>query len=175
MVIDKVKLARILKGTALPATATFFSPKSSYWEDSVAWEHNPEQVKAMVYDQYVTQTNPGPAAMMIYAWEDAHGHGSFIADAAFTSGAIENACCNYSRISSPDLDALVAKGHDGDLAVSEQAYKDVARYIVRDQAASVPLLYPVRCELANKRVKNYQTAVYPSGQSKRFEIYWIEE
>lgn len=219
MAIDKVKLAKIMRGTATPATGTFFSPKSRYWEDGVAYPHDPEQAKkllaeaglaygfeapfwwqnqppytdigpaiiedlaqigitckaeAMVYDQYVTQTNPGPPAMMIYAWEDAYGHGSFIVDGAFTSGAIKNGCCNYSRISSPELDAMVTKGHDGDLAVSDQAYKDVARYIVQEAAAWVPLLYPVRCELANKRVKGYETASYPSGQSKRFEMYWIE-
>lgn len=218
MSIDKARLAKILKGTAIPATGSFFSPKSRYWEDGVALPFDPEGAKKLlseagfadgfeapfwwqnqppytdigpaivedlaqigirckaepkVYDQFVTETNPGPPAMMIYAWEDAYGHGSFIADAAFTSGAIANACCNYSRITSPELDKMVAGGHNGDLELSDKAYKDVARFIVKEQAAWVPLLYPVRCELANGRVKGYQTAVYPSGQSKRFERYWI--
>ena len=35
------------------------------------------------------------------------------------------------------------------------------------------LLGPVRADLANSRVKGFQTAVYPSGQSKSFYRYWI--
>lgn len=219
MAIDKAKLAKVMKGTGVPATGTFFSPKSRYFEDGVAYPYDPEgarkllaeaglgdgfeapfwyqnqppysdmgpaiiedlaqigircKAEAKIYDQFIQETNPGPPAVILFAWEDAYGHGSFIADAAFTSGAIGNGCCNYPKIADPKIDELAKLGHDADFAVSDQAYRDLARIVVQEKALWVPLLYPVRCDLANKRIKGFESAVYPTGQAKRFDMYWIE-
>ena len=219
MAIDKVRLARVMRGTGQPATGTFFSPKSRYFEDGVAHAYDPEGARALlaeagfpdgveapfwyqnqppyndmgpviiedlaqigitckaeakIYDQFIQETNPGPPAIILFAWEDAYGHGSFIIDAGFTSGAIDNGCCNYPRVADPRIDELAKLGHSADLAVSDQAYRDVARLIVQEEVLWVPLLYPVRCDLANSRVGGFQSAVYPTGQAKRFDTYWLK-
>lgn len=219
MAIDKSKLAKVMKGTGVPATGTFFSPKSRYFEDGIAYPYDPEgarklladagfadgfeapfwyqnqppysdmgpaiiedlaqigircKAEAKIYDQFIQETNPGPPAVILFAWEDAYGHGSYIADAAFTSGAINNGCCNYPKIADPKIDELAKLGHEADLAVSDKAYRDLAKIIVQDKVLWVPLLYPIRCDLANKRVKGFESAVYPTGQAKRFDMYWIE-
>ncbi|MBN9072608.1 MAG: ABC transporter substrate-binding protein [Rhizobiales bacterium] len=221
MAVNKQKLAKVMKGTGVPANGTFFSPKSRYFEDGVAYPYDPEGAKkllaeagfpngiedvpfwyqnqppysdmgpailedlaqvgikckaeAKIYDQFIQETNPGPPAVILFAWEDAYGHGSYIIDAAFTSGAIQNGCCNYPKVADPKIDELAKLGHSADLAVSDKAYRDVARLVVKDKVLWVPLLYPVRCDLANKRVKGFESAVYPTGQSKRFDMYWIED
>jgi ABC-type transport system substrate-binding protein len=219
MAIDKAKLAKIMKGTGVPANGNFFSPQSRYHEDGVALPLDREKAKqllaeaglaggfevpfwyqnqppysdmgpaiiedlaqigitckadAKIYDQFIQETNPGPPAMILFAWEDAYGHGSYIIDAAFTSGAIDNGCCNYPRVADPRLDELAKLGHSADLAVSDKAYKDASRLVVQELVLWVPLLYPVRSDLANKRIKGFQSAVFPTGQAKRFDRYWIE-
>jgi ABC-type oligopeptide transport system substrate-binding subunit len=109
--------------------------------------------------------------MILFAWEDAYGHGSYIADSAFTSGAIDAGCCNYPKYSSPKIDALTKQGHSPDQATSDEAYKELARVIVRDEVLWVPLLYPRRADLVNDKLQGFKVVVFPTGQSKPFRYY----
>jgi len=131
------------------------------------------QGKSKIYDQFVQETNPGPPAMIIFAWEDAYGHGSYVADSAFTKGAIDAGCCNYSTFTNAKLEALTEEGHVPDRAASDEAYKEISRIVVADEVLWVPLLYPRRADLVNKTVRGYEVAVAPSSESKPFSEYWL--
>jgi ABC-type transport system substrate-binding protein len=129
----------------------------------------------MIYDEFIAKTNPGPEAMIVFAWEDAYGHGSYITDAGFTSSAIENECCNYPRWSTPEFDEMTVAAKSAGEEESIALYKEMDKIVVQDEVLWVPLLYPKRADLISARVRGFETAKYPSGQAKPFDRYWLVE
>jgi ABC-type transport system substrate-binding protein len=119
----------------------------------------------MIYDQFIAGTNPGPPAMMVFGWDNPYNHGSYIIDAAFTSGAIANGCCNYASWSRPEMDEMAEEAHRLDEEGSIAMYKTIARELVRDEAVWVPLVYPREARLVSSRLRGFAMTQYASGST----------
>lgn len=87
-------------------------------------------------------------AIVPNGWSMDNPHGSFVVDSAFTTATKEAAdadgtCCNFSRWASPEIDELNAVGNTTtDKQEEIQAYQEIMRIAIGEQALWVPLYWP---------------------------------
>jgi ABC-type transport system substrate-binding protein len=114
----------------------------------------------MEYDAFVTFTANSPAGIILWAYELAYPHGSYIIDSAFTTAAEKSGCCDYAWYATPTLDNLAIQGHRAtNPAQIASVYKQIDAIIVKQDAAWVPLVYPQRLDFVGPNVRNFQAAV----------------
>jgi ABC-type transport system substrate-binding protein len=87
-------------------------------------------------------------AIVPNGWSMDNPHGSFVIDSAFTTATKEAAdkdgtCCNFSRWASPEVDELNTTGNTTtDKQEEIQAYQEIMRIALGEQALWVPLIWP---------------------------------
>ena len=117
-----------------------------------------------------------PPGMVVSRWELPYPHGSYVVDGAWDSAAIEAGCCNFSNLRSDEVDALAAEARaTPDPQRQVELYMEIDRITVGEQALWIPLFYPKFAAVTSERLRGFEIPGTPTGDTKFFARYWIEE
>jgi peptide/nickel transport system substrate-binding protein/oligopeptide transport system substrate-binding protein len=113
-----------------------------------------------------------PTAMVVGRQALPCPHGSYVMDAF--AAPVSEACCNFARATSPEVEALAAEARSTPEAARQvRLYRRLDRVLAGDELLWVPLFYPRYAALVGDGVRGFYVPGSPSGGAKHFGRYAV--